>query len=340
MFCISHSILSFLLITYKLVGWSLLMFKKTIKNLNLLDSHVLVFLIYFNSRLLYAPTSSDTSFAQTVFLTALVFLTIVLVLSRGEVLSHPRARGIVHRLGLLMSVLGLYLLAMREALAALQPTLMDQQLIKLDQLLFTAVPASYFDQYSSPAITEWFAFFYYSYFLLIVFTILPSAFFGRSTLARGLVLGPVMLVCIGHILYTIVPGRGPYVAMTFQNELTGGFFWQQVNDMVSQQGALLDIFPSLHTAIPTFLVSYLYVNRSQWPLRISWYIVWPVLLFFTLNIIIATMYLRWHYAVDVIAGLSLAFSVTWIVSRHNPTDAQRQVRGQQAILEPCFGPGE
>lgn len=338
MFCVSHSNLSFLLITCKLVGWSLLMFKKTIKNLNLLDSHVLAFLIYFNIRLLYAPASPDTRFAQTVFLTALVFLTIVLFLSRGEVLSHPRARGIVHRLGLLMSVLGLYLLAMREALAALQPTLMDQQLIKLDQLLFGDVPASYLEQFSSPALTEWFAFFYYSYFLLIVFTTLPSAFFGRSTIARGLVLGPVMLVCIGHILYTIVPGRGPYVAMTFESDLTGGFFWLQVNDIVSQQGALLDIFPSLHTAIPTFLVSYLFVYRKQWPLQVSWYIVWPILLFFTLNIIVATMYLRWHYAVDVIAGLSLAFSVTWIVSQHNPSDSQRKALGQQPILEPCFGP--
>ncbi len=314
------------------------MFHKTIHNLSLTDSSVLAFLVFFNLRLYLAPASSEADYAQGIFLVTLCFQCITLILSRGEILTHPRARGICHRLGLLIGVLGLYLLAMREALAALQPVLLDQNLIALDQFLFGAVPASYFDQYVSFGLTEWFAFFYYSYFILIASTTLPSAFFGRSSLARGLVLGPVMLVCVGHILYTIVPGRGPYIAMSFQNELIGGFFWQQVNHMVSQQGALLDIFPSLHTAIPTFLTSYLFVYRRQWPVRISWYIIWPILLFFTLNIIIATMYLRWHFAVDVIAGFSLALLVTWVTCRYNPSDAQREAKGQQPILEPCFGP--
>ena len=314
------------------------MFKKTLRNLSLLDCNVLVFLFYFTIRLCWAPASPEADFAAKIFMLTCCFFCGVMLISRGEVLNGARARGIVHRLGLLISVLGLYLLAMREALAALQPVLLDRKLISIDQSLFGAVPASYFDPYVSTGLTEWFAFFYYSYFLLIAFTTLPSAFFGRSSMARGLVLGPVMLVCIGHILYTLVPGRGPYVAMKFQNDLSGGFFWQQVNIMVSQQGALLDIFPSLHTAIPTFLLSYLFVCRDQWPLRLSWYVAWPILLFFTLNIVIATMYLRWHYAVDVLAGFSLALLVTWIVYRYNPSDALRLTKGQQPILEPCFGP--
>ena len=52
------------------------------------------------------------------------------------------------------------------------------------------------------------------------------------------------------------------------------------------------------------------------------------------------MYLRWHYAIDVLSGFSLALLVTWIVYHYNPSDAQRHAKGQQPILEPCFGPGE
>ena len=33
---------------------------------------------------------------------------------------------------------------------------------------------------------------------------------------------------------------------------------------------------------------------------------WPLVAFFTINIIIATMFLRWHYVIDVVAGLGLA----------------------------------
>ena len=81
----------------------------------------------------------EAEFASKVFMLTCCFFCGVMLMSRGEVLKGARARGIVHRLGLLISVLGLYLLAMREALAALQPTLMDQELISIDQSLFGAV---------------------------------------------------------------------------------------------------------------------------------------------------------------------------------------------------------
>ena len=49
------------------------------------------------------------------------------------------------------------------------------------------------------------------------------------------------------------------------------------------------------------------------------------------------MYLRWHYAIDVVAGLLLALLTTWIVYKNNPSNIQRKAKGQQPILEPCFG---
>jgi membrane-associated phospholipid phosphatase len=311
--------------------------RRAIHNFSVLDTSVLCFLIYFNIRLSWAVESVDTHLARGRFLGVLVLFVVSMLVCRGELIQHPRARGIIHRFSLLFSILGLYLLAMREALAALQPVLLDLQLAEIDRMLFGGIPSQMLERFNHPMLTEWFAFFYYSYFMIISLATLPAAFFGRSSLARGLVQGSVMIVCIGHILYTLVPGRGPYIALEFQYELSGGLFWDLVNQVVVTQGALLDIFPSLHTALPTFIVLYLTLYRRSWLLRIPWLVLWIPLVLFTINIIIATLYLRWHYAIDVIAGVILAIITTWIVKRTNPSDEIRESRGQQPIFEPCLG---
>ena len=64
-----------------------------------------------------------------------------------------------------------------------------------------------------------------------------------------------------------------------------------------------DIFPSLHTAGPCFIAMFSFRNRdrlarSATPGRCS--------TFFAANIIGATMFLRWHYVIDVLAGFALA----------------------------------
>jgi membrane-associated phospholipid phosphatase len=80
-----------------------------------------------------------------------------------------------------------------------------------------------------------------------------------------------------------------------------------VNGTVSAAGAQMDIFPSIHTAIPTFLTLVSYRHRNKLPFRYTWH----VLAFFSSNIIIATMFLRWHYVIDVVAGLTLAGVSLW-----------------------------
>ena len=67
-------------------------------------------------------------------------------------------------------------------------------------------------------------------------------------------------------------------------------------------GAQKDIFPSLHTAGPVFLSLFSYRHRDKLPFKYTW----PFVGFFSANIVIATMFLRWHYLVDIVAGLTLA----------------------------------
>lgn len=55
-------------------------------------------------------------------------------------------------------------------------------------------------------------------------------------------------------------------------------------------------------------------------------------------IIVSTMLLRWHYAVDVVAGLSLASAAGWLAPRLEAWEERR--RAQWGFAAPwCFGGG-
>jgi membrane-associated phospholipid phosphatase len=120
-----------------------------------------------------------------------------------------------------------------------------------------------------------------------------------------------MVFCLGHILYVVVPGFGPYKAMAqeFTQSFPSGMWLDTVMTTVAEGGAQKDIFPSIHTAAPMFIAMFSFRNRHLIPFKFSW----PVVVFLAFNIIIATMFLRWHYVIDVVAGLLLAVSA-WLVA--------------------------
>jgi membrane-associated phospholipid phosphatase len=179
------------------------------------------------------------------------------------------------------------------------------QLRDLDMKWFGIEPAFYFDRFVNASSTEWFAFFYYSYFFLIAGHLLPILFFGKHPLRTAqFLLGILLVSVLGQSIYVFVPGYGPHKAFadTFTNALPEGLWWRIVLDLVAQGGAQKDIFPSLHTAVPTYILLFSYHYRDSYPYRLTWHLV----AVFVVNIVIATMFLRWHYFVDVIAGLILA----------------------------------
>ena len=89
---------------------------------------------------------------------------------------------------------------------------------------------------------------------------------------------------------------------------------------VTSGGSQLDIFPSLHTAAPTMLTLFAFRHRHQRPYRYTW----APLAFFAANIIVATMYLRWHYVIDVVAGLVLAGFAMSVSARLTDRELRRR----------------
>lgn len=268
------------------------------------DWLVFGYFIILNFAVLHAPASAarNVGFAN-VFALLLLHVTIT-TLVRTRSLTHAFWAPFLYRLAAWGCVQITYFL-FASLLPVVNSNALDHHLLNFDLTVFGFEPALFFDRFVTPVTTEWFAFFYFGYFFVLALHVLPILFLTRNERLLGeFGLGMLLLFCCGHTLYMLVPGYGPYKAMpeVFQHHLPPGVWWSMTAELVARSGAQKDIFPSLHTAAPTFILLFAFRHRRRLPFRYSW----PVLAFFVANIITATMFLRWHYVIDVVAGLSLA----------------------------------
>ncbi len=207
-----------------------------------------------------------------------------------------------------VGVLALYF-NLRPILPIINTAVYDEALYRLDIRLFGVEPTLALERYATPRVVEWFSFYYFTYFHLIasfVFVMIASCTSDDrlATFATGFIL----VVTVGHFVYTLVPGYGPYayLAHDYVAPLDGGKFYGLVLDTVGKAGPLRDIFPSLHTAMPTYCAFFAW---RHYP-RIA-----PLITFLAVNIMVATVMLRWHYAIDVVAGLLLAIGAFAVAPR-------------------------
>jgi hypothetical protein len=243
---------------------------------------------------------------------------------------------LAYRFGILVALLGTFF-QLQWILPAASGPPVDADLYAFDVRVFGTEPSLAWDRFVRPGTTEWFSFFYYGYFIVLALHVFPALFFGtREKLIVPLGFGILWLYVVGHIVYTFVPAYGPYAHLTFRNALEGDTWWPLVKRTVASVdgSARTDVFPSLHTAGPSFLTLYSFVYRKFRPYRYTW----PILGFAATQIIIATMFLRWHYLIDICAGLTLAVSgvvagrlaLTW--------DEARVVAGGPAAFPPLTWP--
>jgi hypothetical protein len=231
---------------------------------------------------------------------------------------------LLYRVTITATILASYF-QLREILPAVSPWTDDARIYAFDMQVFGVEPSVWLDRFVSPATTEWFAFFYSLYFGIMSVHVLPVMLYEKDLRVVGrFALGVVLLFTIAHLLYMVVPGLGPYwyLKHVFQHELTGGTFWKLVREAVDAGGAQKDIFPSLHTALPTYLAIFSFRHRYRMPFKYTWI----VIAFLATQIIVATMFLRWHYLVDVVAGLALALTASVLGQRIADWEFDRRPR--------------
>jgi membrane-associated phospholipid phosphatase len=299
------------------------------------DWLVFVYLLVLNLALL--PRIGSPSYASSAVRMGLLlgFFLLVVVAVRSGHLRDGLFAPLLYRIALQGTVQTSYFF-FAAFLPLVNPRSYDSTLHTLDIQLFGFEPCLALEPYIDGFTSEWFAFFYFCYFLILALHTIPILLFVEYERLLGeFAMGMLILFCMGHIFYMIVPGFGPVRALSHQFTLgfPHGFWVDTVMETVKSGGAQKDIFPSLHTAAPTFITLFSFRNRRHLPYRFSW----PIVGFFAANIIVATLFLRWHWLIDVVAGLALAVLAWWlsvVLTRH---ELDRRLRHNLGRVWPCFG---
>jgi membrane-associated phospholipid phosphatase len=179
----------------------------------------------------------------------------------------------------------------------LRPQTADAALLAWDRRLFGETPALLLERWITPARTNVLLF---AYFLHIVLPpVVAFAWYRKNfRVFREFMVAMVVIGIVGSVGYVVVPAVGPGLAFAplFRRAL-GGEAYRPVAALVDMARAPRDVFPSLHVGIST-LVFYYGARRGRiwrWALGFGVLAIW-----------VSTLYLRYHYLVDVFAGWAVA----------------------------------
>ncbi len=187
-----------------------------------------------------------------------------------------------------------------DATHLLTTTDRDPALMAWDQRLFGFQPSVALQRFISPTLTGWmeFAYMYHIWNIPLVACFLylcrPRERF------REMMCGVLVVSFFGLLGYLLVPAIGPMY--TLRNQYTVPL--SQPLDLFNREVEFMnfarirrDVFPSLHVGI-SFVV-WLYAWRNA---RWLGLVLTPLIL----SLWVSTVYLRYHYFVDCLAGLALA----------------------------------
>jgi membrane-associated phospholipid phosphatase len=185
-------------------------------------------------------------------------------------------------------------------------------------MMFGVNPTEWMARFANPILTEILQVAYFSYYIL--FIVLGVELYRRHAIedfdkAAFLIVYGFYLSYLG---YFALPGVGPRFTLhdfaSLGTDLPGVFLTEYLRAFINAGESIplshpnpvevvqRDVFPSGHTQL-TIIVMTL---GLRYKLKARWF-----LLSFGSLLIVATVYLRYHYVVDLIAGAVLAWFTFW-----------------------------
>ncbi len=181
----------------------------------------------------------------------------------------------------------------------------DQLLFKIDQLLFRTQPSVWLEKINLPFLTDYLTITYFLYYFYPVVLGLIFYFKQEWEILRKYAVAIVICFYLGYLGYLLVPAIGPrlYRPEIYSQELQSSSFSQQLRDTLDfLQPTQRDCFPSLHNAITLLVLifGFRYHRKFFWGF-----------LPFGLGLFLGTIYLRYHYGVDLLFGWLLGLICFW-----------------------------
>jgi len=194
------------------------------------------------------------------------------------------------------AVMGVSFFILEHAIPALGVPRADSLLLAWDRALFGETPSITYMARDHPWLNDglMLAYLFFFYYLILVpahYCICDLRRF-RKCFAGLFTIYGISLLC-----YTLLPAGGPHLHLAFADPLEGPFVirWALAPINVASNG--VDVFPSVHFAASFYLLVFDWWHYRR---RFWWYVLPCVALWF------ATVLLRFHYLVDLLAGLVVA----------------------------------
>jgi membrane-associated phospholipid phosphatase len=176
----------------------------------------------------------------------------------------------------------------------------DPSLIQIDFFIFGVHPTVWMEQWIVPWLTDMMSFAYISYYFLPLILIVTLYLKGRIDEFNRLVFILVFGYYLSFIGYILFPAIGPRYTLTHLQSvpLEGSFLTDFVRDGLNAiEHNKRDCMPSGHTQI-VLIVLYL-AHRYE---KFLFYIFFPIIC----GLILSTVYLRYHYVIDLFVGATFA----------------------------------
>lgn len=193
------------------------------------------------------------------------------------------------------ALMGLSFYTLPQAVSRLNVPRADGLLANWDRLLFNAGNGAN-DWSGHPIFTDLMMVSYLFFFFYLIFG--PAYYFFRDLARfRQCFVGLFTVYGLGFIGYTLFPAIGPHGYITFSKPLMAGWFTNLVGPTIDGGSNGIDAFPSIHVAVSLYLLAFDGWNyrRRFWRFLVPCILLW-----------ISTVYLRYHYVVDVLAGVAVA----------------------------------
>ncbi len=199
----------------------------------------------------------------------------------------------------------------------------DRVLIFIDKLIFGTNPTEWMFQFANPILTEFLQLCYSMFYFIILAAPLYAYLKKRDDEYYFSFFVILLGFYISYIGYILVPAIGPRFTLhdfyALDSELPGLLLYKPLriiinlgesippDTLIAATVAQRDCFPSGHTEM-TLLAIFLAFKFNY---KIKW-----ILFLVGAGLIVATVYLRYHYVIDVFAG---AFCALFVIIIAKPT---------------------
>jgi len=219
--------------------------------------------------------------------------------------------------------------ALHDLTPVLRPHVDDALLVRSDNFLFRGDVDRWLDDHlASITMTHFMTFCYLTYAFAGPIYAGIQYYRGRYRAFHDFALAITITAFIGYAGYLLLPAVGPYMFQPdlYPDPLPGWGHGGLLDLIAKMKGEARDCFPSLHTAMTTVALV------SMWrDARKLFWLYLPI----GLGLFLSTMYLRVHYATDVLAGFATAAIALLLAPRINRWWSGRRVPREPVVTLPA-----